>query len=108
MSSVKLDHRETKTISDTPRLDRSLAQESKRRKVEAEAVSEDGSSLMSRELSEVELQSKGLLWWMKKPSTYMPKCMYIRANHRFTLSFRSVIRFSSSKKVIVYNLCLSA
>ena len=57
MSSVKLDHRETKTVSDTPRHDRSLAQESKRRKVETEGVSEGESSLMSRELSEVELQS---------------------------------------------------
>ena len=57
MSSVKLDHRETKAVSDTPRHYRSLAQESKRRKVEAEADSEDESSLMSRELSEVELQS---------------------------------------------------
>ena len=56
--SVKLGHRETKTISDTSRHNRSLVRDSKRRKVEAEVVSEDESSTMLGELSEVECQDQ--------------------------------------------------
>ena len=56
--SVKLGHRETKTVSVTSRLNRSLARASKRRKMEAEAVSEDKSSTMLGELSEVECKNQ--------------------------------------------------
>ena len=58
MPSVKLGHRETKTVSVTSRLNRSLARASKRRKMEAEAVSEDESSTMPGELSEVECKNQ--------------------------------------------------
>ena len=58
MPSVKLGHRETKTVSVTSGHNKSLAQASKRRKMEAEAASEDESSTMSGELSEVECKNQ--------------------------------------------------